>query len=128
VPVTSPGLIIAISLLGGLLALATALIILNLRSVKACIHRVSSRLDKHDNDIKELGEDFLKCKIDCDRNTVSKEDWVRSEGFTRKELKEVSGVLSRIEGKIAIAEKVPEIVGSTVRAVVKELNGHGRQA
>ena len=64
---------------------------------------------------------LMECKIDCDRNMVSKEDWVRSEGYTRKEIKELATTLARIEGKLAIAENMPEIIGSTVRGVVKEL-------
>jgi len=120
-PTTSPGLIIAVTIIGGLLALVGALIVLYLRSIKGLIHGQEEQIRSIRGKTEGAGERLLECKVDCDRNMVSKEDWVRSEGYTRKEIKELGTTLARIEGKLAIAENMPEIIGSTVRGVVKEL-------
>jgi len=123
---------IVIALIGGCLAIVGSLITLNLRSIKSCLRNFSERINKQDTqieksqaDVKGFGENIRNCKIDCSRNMVSKEDWVRSEGYTRRELKELSSTLNRIEGKFAIVEKVPEICGNVVHAVMKELNSGG---
>lgn len=85
---------------------------------------LDKRIEKHDGDIHALAQKMADCKIDCGRNTVSKEDWVRSEGFTRRELKELTMILARIEGKFCIVEKLPEIISSTVRESITRTGGH----
>ena len=105
---------------------------MNLRSIKTCVRNFAVRVDKQDKQIEKAGEELKKfyadlasCKVDCDRNTVSKEDWVRSEGFTRREIKDIAATLNRIEGKISIVEKIPDICGGIVREVVTQLNNGG---
>jgi len=100
-------------------AMATVLSGLVLFNLKA----LAKKVEKHDGDIRTLEQRMAACKIDCDRSNVSKEDWVRSEGFTRRELKEMGTILSRIEGKFCIVEKLPEIIGSTVRESVSRAGG-----
>ena len=126
-------------IIGGCLAIVGSLIVLNLRSIKGCVRTFTQRVDKQDtkiekqesniekakDDLRELCRNMASCKVDCDRNTVSKEDWVRSEGYTRKEIKELASTLNRIEGKITVVEKIPEICGGIVREVVTQLNKGG---
>jgi len=119
-------------LVGGCLAIVGSLIVLNLRSIKSCLSSFTQRIDRQDILIEKAGDEvrgltmnMSACKVDCDRNTVSKEDWVRSEGYTRKEIKELASTLNRIEGKITVVEKIPEICGGIVREVVTQLNNGG---
>ena len=125
-------LTLVVVLAAALLSIVGSLIIVNLRSIKTCVRNFAVRVDRQDSkiettreELKKLYRDIASCKVDCDRNTVSKEDWVRSEGFTRKEIKEVAGTLNRIEGKISIVEKIPDICGGIVREVVTQLNHNG---
>jgi len=106
-------LIIALS------AMATVLSGLVLFNLKA----LAKKVEKHDGDIRTLEQRMAACKIDCDRSNVSKEDWVRSEGFKGREIKELAATLSRIEGKFCIIEKLPDIIGNTVRASISLSKG-----
>lgn len=119
-------------IIGGCLAIVGSLIVFNLRSIKSCLSSFTQRIDRQDiliekagDEVKGLTTNMSACKVDCDRNTVSKEDWVRSEGYTRKEIKELASTLNRIEGKITVVEKIPEICGGIVREVVTQLNNGG---
>lgn len=126
-------LTVVIALAAALLSIVGGLIILNLRSIKTCVRNFAVRVDRQDSkiettreELKKLYRDIASCKVDCDRNTVSKEDWVRSEGFTRREIKDIAGTLNRIEGKFGVVEKIPEICGGIVREVVTQLNNGGK--
>jgi len=62
---------------------------------------------------------ILACKIDCQRDTVSKEDWVRGEGYTRQMLKELSASMNRMDGKLDVANKMPEVFANVIRDAIK---------
>ena len=106
-----------ITVVGGLLAIVGSLIVLNLRSIKKCLAGIDRRLDGHEERIATIEQDHR----DDIRSSVSKEDWVRSEAFTRNKLDRLSVTLSRIEGKLQVVEKLPEVSGAVAREIVKEL-------
>jgi len=106
-------------------ALVGALIVFNLQTIKKNLCEFSSRIDRHDEDFKKINEKISTCKVDCDRNNVSKEDWVRSEGYTRRQIDGVTALLNRMDGKFDITQKIPEVVGSVVREVLKANGGSG---
>lgn len=114
-------------IVGFLLSFVGAMIVFYLRSIKQCVDGMGTRLDKQDNRIEasqekvsEVSRQFAECKVDCQRNTVSKEDWVRSEGYTRKEIKDITAILHRMEGKLGIVERLPEICGQIARQVTEQ--------
>jgi hypothetical protein len=100
-----------------------ALVLWNLKSLKGDMENIGKRVERHDEDLRTIEQKIAACKIDCDRSNVSKEDWVRSEGYTRQEIKGIGAVLNRIEGKICIIEKLPEIIGNTVQASISLSKG-----
>ncbi len=81
------------------------------------LKQLVKRLDTHEIDIAQIKKDFSLCKVDCERNNVSKEDWVRSEAFTRDKLDKVSATLNRIEGQLGIVDKIPQIAGAISREI-----------
>ena len=114
---------IAATVISALAAIVGALVILNLRSLSACITRIKSRQDKQDGELKGLAKQMSACKQDCDRNTVSKEDWVRSEGYTRRGIDKLSQQLAAMDGKWSIVDRLPEICSRVARETAKELKG-----
>lgn len=112
---------IVATMVSGMAAMVGALVILNLRSLSACIKEIKGRQDTHDGQMRKLGEKFAACKVDCDRNTVSKEDWVRSEGYTRQAMGRLSDQLSRMDGKLSVVEKLPDICGAIARQVGEQI-------
>jgi len=105
---------LGITLVGGLLTIVGMLIVLNLRSIKKYLTSLNARLDGHESRL---------AIIELERiSNVSKEDWVRSEAFNRNKLDRLNASLSRIEGKLQVVEKLPEISGAIAREIVKELN------
>lgn len=83
------------------------------------------RLDSQENDIAEIQRNFAACKIDCERNNVSKEDWVRSEAFTRSKLDGVAATLNRMEGKLDIVDKIPQIAGNIASEIAGQMRPGG---
>ena len=116
-------------LVGGCISVVGALIVLNLRSIKKCIASLGERIDKQDDKIEkfETGvnqfyRDMTACKVDCDRTNVSKEDWVRSDAFTRQKLDNLADTLNRMNGKLQVIQKLPEICGNIAREIAAQIN------
>jgi hypothetical protein len=126
---------LVVTVVGALMSLIGALILYNLQSIKACVRKVTERLDKQDsaidkqNDniasIKEsndvLVNSLANCKVDCHRNFVTGEAFLRETGFMRRTLETQTASLNRMEGQLTITEKLPEIVGEISRNIVAEM-------
>lgn len=93
----------------------------SMQSLKESIASTAAKQSADSARITALAEKMSICKIDCDRSMVSKEDWVRAEGYTRQLLEKVSLQLAEMQGQIQITDKMPEIVGQIVRQVVSEI-------
>lgn len=123
---------IVIVIATALLGIVGSLIILNLRSIKGCISSFAQRADKHDKLIERsqeklsgVGEDFAKCKVDCERNFVSSELFLRETGYTRRSMQSLTESVNRMEGKLTVVEKLPQICGDISREIVKEMKNGG---
>ncbi len=120
----SAGWIIAIviSILAGLVG---ALVLLNLNSIKSCMEKISDKVDKHDGRIETIEKTVAARKPECMANFVSREDWVRAEGYTRQELKELTSVMNRMDGKLDVVNRLPEIsaeiAAQTAERVMQEV-------
>ncbi len=113
---------VAVIIISGMAATLSGLVLYTFKSLKADVQTMTGKVDRQDVKIETLKDKMAACKVDCDRNTVSKEDWVRSEGYTRKEIKELTATMCRVETSLNVMNKIPEVVGGVVRAVVKELH------
>lgn len=120
--------------IGGLLAIIGTLIVLNLRSIKHCLRKFDARADKQDekiekaqDDVKKVRSDFTACKVDCERSYVKTDLFLRETGFQRRALENLSTSVNRLDGKLSIVEKFPEIFGDIFRSVVKEMNNGVRK-
>lgn len=85
------------------------------------IKKTAEQIDKQNDRIDEVekfGSQLAACQVECTRNYVSKEDWVRSEAFTRNKLDGVSETLSRMEGKLDVVGRMPEIAAAVAREIV----------
>ena len=126
-------------LIAALAALIGGLILWNLRMLREAIGLSSGRMDKQEDKVEGMQEgassirqEFAVCKADCDREFATKEEYVRSESYTRTKLDQVLNTVARMEGALKISEKMPEIVGQVVREVVRELHtgekNHGQKS
>ncbi len=121
-------LTIVIVVIGPLLAFVGTLIIVNLRSIKSCITNIVTHQDRQDDVIKALTKSQAACKIDCERQFVSGELFLRETGFQRRAIEKLSASINRIEGKLVVVDKMPQIAGDIARAVVKEFkNGENQK-
>ncbi len=106
------------------------LVLLYLRGVKSDLQDYSqtfaNRIDAQDQKIDKLNRTLSDCRIACKSDTVSKEDWVRSEGYARRELKEVTHSLNRIEGRLDVVDKLPEVCISVAREVANQVAKAGK--
>jgi len=100
--------------IGGIIALANGLIL-------HALSRLAKRLDDHESRISAMGDRLSQCRLDSRRDLTSKEDWIRSEGYTRRELKQVSETLLRLEGHITVVDKLPQICADIAGHVVERL-------
>lgn len=118
----------AIAIVGMMMSIVGALIIVNLKSIKDCLRKLTGRIDKQDDRIdkcdehvKGLAERQGVCKVDCERRFVTAEGFLRETGFQRREMGKLSEGLSRIEGKLTVTEQLPAICGKIASQVVKEM-------
>jgi hypothetical protein len=115
----------ALAIVGCLISIIGTLIILYLQTIKKSICTIGDRLDRQDTRIDLAFKSLADCKIDCDRNTVSKEDWVRSEGYTRQKIEQMTNAVMELNGKVKIIEQVPELVGKVTREIILQLKSGG---
>ena len=108
-------------LVGGCLAIVGSLIVFNLRSIKQCLQKNREDVKKPQNDVRVLQTNFAGCKIDCDRTFVTSEHFLRETGFTRRTLESLTATVNRLEGKLTVVEKLPQICGDISREIVKEM-------
>ena len=115
----SPALQLTVQLisiiLGAAATLTCGVMLMYLRNLKGILDNHETRMTAFDRQMQRLSAR----PAECIKDFVSKEDWVRSEGYTRKELKSVTATLSRIEGKLDITERLPEICGQIAREIVQ---------
>lgn len=109
------------TVIGSILSLMNGIVLFNLK-------RVTDRLDKQDAAIAAVSKDNVEfaavlanCKIDCHRNFVTGEAFLRETGFMRRTLETQTASLNRMEGQLTITEKLPEIVGEISRSIVREM-------
>ncbi|MFA5252454.1 MAG: hypothetical protein WC454_07705, partial [Phycisphaerae bacterium] len=62
-------------------------------------------------------------KVDCQREFVSAEQFVRSEAYNREKLDNIVTGLNQIIGNQKIIEQLPVICGKIAADVVKEMRG-----
>jgi len=107
--------------IGSLAALVGALVLWNLRLLREEMRKFSVRVEKNETSIEKLQNTFSARRIDCDREFATKEEYVRSESYTRAKLDQVLSTVARMEGALKISAKMPEIIGQVVREIVREL-------
>jgi hypothetical protein len=112
---------IVVAIIGSLLSLVGTLLILNLRSIQSWLRKAEQRFTSNETDIKSLQTSFGKCKIDCERNFVDQESFLRETGLQRRTLEKINDSVNRLDGKLTVVEKLPGICGDIARAVVKEM-------
>lgn len=111
----------AVAIIGALVSIIGALIVFNLRSIKKCISSIFGRMDKQDSNIQTYKNDVQNLKVDSERRFVNSETFLRETGFTRRTLERLSTSQDRIEGKLSVVDKLPEISGNIAREIVKEM-------
>jgi hypothetical protein len=102
------------------LAYASIVSTLVLRQLDAITKRqdaADARATRLEDEVRRLDARKAECQIAF----TSKEDWVRSEGYMRQEMKEIVGLLGRMEGKLAIVDSMPQICGSIAGQVAEKI-------
>jgi hypothetical protein len=119
---------IVATVVGGLMSIIGALILVNLQSIKRCISKLSGRIEKQDAliaDVKETNDAIsvamLNCKVDCHRDFVTGEAFLRETGFMRRTLENQTASINRIEGQLTLVDKLPAICGDISRNIVREM-------
>lgn len=120
--------IITSVVIGGCLSIVGGLIVFNLQSIKKCLASLSDKLskqdakiDSHADKIATLETSQANCKTDCFRSFVSSEAFLRETGFQRRSMEKLTNAVSRLDGKLTVVEKLPQICGDISREIVKEM-------
>lgn len=109
------------SIIGAAIIVVGTLIVLNLRSIKHGVRGVDQRVNKTEDNVKNVQLGFSACKVDCERTFVDKELFLRETGFTRRSLENLNASVNRLDGKLTVVEKLPQICGDISREIVKEM-------
>lgn len=134
---------IALLVIGLLLSGIGTLLGMNLQSIKKCMKKLSERIDGQDTSLTEVKKNHTDlslstkegfgnillalstCKTDCQRNFVPDATFLREIGYMRRTLDGQTASLNRMEGQLAITEKLPAIVGEISRNIVSEMQKKG---
>lgn len=76
---------------------------------------------KHANDLKSISDSQLACKIDCTREFVTAEAYVRSSAYDRQKIDQISDTLNRMAGNMAVIEKLPQISGEIAANITRQI-------
>jgi len=110
-----------IVLFSTLLSIISSLILINLQSIKNSIRSFGLRIDKHETELKTLRSELSQYKIDCEKTFVDGGLFLRETGWLRRSFEQLISSVNRLEGKLTIADKLPEICGEITRTIVAEL-------
>ena len=109
------------SIIGAVIVVVGALIVLNLRSIKHCVRGIDQRTTRAEDKVESVQSNFAACKVDCDRTFVDKELFLRETGFTRRTLENLNASVNKLDGKLTVVEKLPQICGDISREIVREM-------
>jgi hypothetical protein len=90
----------------------------SMQSLKDSNKATADKQQAADRDIASIRERLGTCRLECDRNTVSKEDWVREVGYSRRLQEQQIREMAEIK---TLVNKMPEITGQIIRSVVAEM-------
>jgi DNA-directed RNA polymerase subunit N (RpoN/RPB10) len=99
-------------------ALVSGLVLFNLNRLNETIRTVSERVTSQNRDIGDVKDRLSVCRQDCDRSMVTKEDWIRSESYTRQKLDVIGSRLEQVSANMAIVDRLPQITAAVVREVM----------
>ena len=126
---------VVIAIVGPIVALVGTLIVLNLRSIKSCVRGWTQRIDKQDQQLEHtkkqvttFGIQMRDCKVDCERSFVSAELFLRETGFSRRSMETLSASVNRVEGKLTVVDKLPQICGDISREIVSQMQNGVKNA
>ena len=84
------------------------------------------RVTQHGAKIDQIDISIRDCKVDCHREFVTAESFVRSESYTRKKLDQVLEGLAGLTARVQVADKLPEIAGNIAREIVAHMSPPNR--
>lgn len=76
---------------------------------------------KQQADLKLVSEKQSDCKVDCTREFVAAEAFVRSSAYDRQKIDQISDTLNRMAGNMAVIEKLPQISGEIAANITKQI-------
>src|SRR4030042_3536014 len=101
-----------------LIGVIGSFIILYLRSIKSELKIFTDRLEKTQDGLSVVRTEFANCKVDCERNFISWELFLRETGYTRRSIENLTQSVNRMEGTLKVVEKLPQICGDISRSIV----------
>ena len=115
-------------------ALVGGMILWNLNKLNETIKSVGDRLSLQERETGILKDRLAVCRQECDtksslivqeveREKVSKEDWIRSEAYTRSKIDGFGTSLATISASMNFIERLPLLIASTVRSTVEAIKG-----
>jgi uncharacterized Zn finger protein len=111
-------LTIILTVLSSAAGIISGLVLYNLTGIREALNQQAA-------DISGIKDRLSNCKIDCDRNTVSKEDWVREIGYSRQLQERQIREMAEIRASLNIIDKLPEIAGQIARNIASEIKRGG---
>lgn len=118
---------VTIAIVGALLSVVGGLIVLNLKSIKNCLRSVTDRLNKQESRIDKTSDEVKALQINCERTFVPNELFLRETGFARRSMENATASINRVEGKLDVVDKLPQICGDISREIVKQMQSRGDQ-
>ena len=110
---------VIVSIFGLVIATVNVWMIYALRNLSAEIKENKKTLTIDLKETTRRVESLEQRKTDCQRDFVSSEAWVRSEGYTRHKLDQLIESVATMAGSLKIVEQLPQIMGQITREIFK---------
>lgn len=102
-------------------SLGVGTVVLYLRSINSRVTTVEARLEAADKAVASLGVTQKQCRIERARETVTVEEHVRDKSLMREDYRRMAEVLSTLNGKLAVVERLPEISAAITKAAAESV-------
>jgi hypothetical protein len=102
-------------------SIVSSLVLWNFRQLGHRLDRLELNQEDTRERLNKQVKDQAACKIECSREFVSAESYVRSEAYNRQKIDEIATNLSKMMGNMNVVQQLPHISGEIAASVTRQV-------
>ncbi len=112
-------------IMSSLASIISALVLYNLNTISKRQDIADAKMERFELSLADIKKEQAVCKIDCGREFVSAESYVRSEAYNRNKIDKIDNNMATLLGQMEYIKQIPEasaqIAGNVARQIIQEL-------